>query len=215
MHRETGRQLAAQLTAWGTEPAAATMLAFGGNGPTHCVAIAEAAGIRDVLVMPYAPVFSAYGASTVDIVHRHEAPVAAPGEPDPRPGLREAVFRDMRGEGYSAELVQVETALSTRDGRCYVVVEGRYQLPRARAVMTTTDQGKPSTRTSEVFWDGHGVLPTVIGDQSQAPPGFEAAGPALIDGAASTCVVPPGWTLTIDERGAFRLRCTDSGKDQA
>ncbi|MFA5710097.1 hydantoinase/oxoprolinase family protein [Mycolicibacterium sp.] len=218
LHRETGRQLAAQLTAWGTEPADATMLAFGGNGPTHCVSIAEAAGIRDVLVMPYAPVFSAYGASTVDIVHRHEALVPADGEPDPQPGLREAVLRDMRGEGYPADMVQLETAQHTRDGVGYVSVEGRYALPRADPAASMVDDVAASasvTGSAEVFWDEHGVVSTTIVDQRRAPLGFEVVGPALIDSAASTCVVPPGWTMTIDERGAYRVRRNDSGKDRA
>jgi N-methylhydantoinase A/oxoprolinase/acetone carboxylase beta subunit len=182
------------------------------------VSIAEAAGIHDVLVMPYAPVFSAYGASTVDIVHRHETLKPADGKPDPQPGLREAVLRDMRGEGYHADMVQLETAQHTRDGVSYVSVEGRYSLPRATSAVSTVDDVAASgteTGSAEVFWDGHGVVTTTIVDRRRAPLGFEAVGPALIDGAASTCVVPPGWTLTIDERGAFRLRRTDSGKDRA
>lgn len=218
LHGETGRQLAAQLLEWGTDPAAATMLAFGGNGPTHCVSIAEAAGIREVLVMPYAPVFSAYGASTVDIVHRHEAPTPTAGEEDPQPQLRAAVLRDMRGEGYPADLVQLETAHHIRDGSSYISVEGRYALPRAHPTALTVDDaadGTSITGSADVFWDGHGVVSTAIVDQRQAPPGFEVAGPALIDGAASTCVVPPGWTMTIDERGAYRLRRNASGKDRA
>ncbi|UXA16557.1 hydantoinase/oxoprolinase family protein [Mycobacterium sp. SMC-4] len=213
LHRETGRQLAEQLQAWGIDPTEVTVLAFGGNGPTHCAAIAQAAGIRDVLVMPYAPVFSAYGASTVDIVHRREAPMAEPGEPDPRPVLREAVLRDMRGEGYSAESVQVRTSLTTRDGRCYVAVEGRYQLPRATPAGMTGRNPAAAPESTEVFWENYGLLPTPIIEQRHAPTGFKQVGPALVDGGASTCVVPPGWSLTIDERGASRLRREGSGKD--
>lgn len=174
--------------------------------------------MRDVLVMPYAPVFSAYGASTVDIVHRHEAPVPADGEPDPQPRLRNAVLRDMRGEGYHADLVQLETAQHTRDGFSYVSVEGRYSLPRANSAVPTAADAADSasvTGSAEVFWDGYGVVPTTIADRKQVPPGFEVVGPALIDGAASTCVVPPGWVLAIDEHGAFRLRRNGSGKDRA
>ncbi|MGV0873299.1 hydantoinase/oxoprolinase family protein [Mycolicibacterium sp. XJ879] len=214
LHRQTGRQLAAQLSAWGIDPAESTMLAFGGNGPTHCVAIAQAAGIRDVLVMPYAPVFSAYGASTVDIVHRHEAPAPGVGEPDPQPRLRDAVLRDMRGEGYSAEVVQIETAQCLRDGLSYVTVEGRYPLPRPQSA-AVAGGADVAARSVEVFWDEHGLLPTAIIDQKHTSPEYELAGPALIDGVASTCVVPPGWTLTIDDRGAFRLRPNGAGKDQA
>ncbi|MGV0848875.1 hydantoinase/oxoprolinase family protein [Mycolicibacterium phlei] len=213
LHRETGRQLAEQLTEWGIDPANATMLAFGGNGPTHCAAIAAAAGINDVLVMPYAPVFSAYGASTVDIVHRHEAPAAQDGESDPRPRLRDAVLRDMRGEGYRAEEVQIETSVSIRDGRYYVSVEGRYPLPRAVSAAVAVAEPAATPRNIDIFWDGHGVLSTSVIEQQNVPAGFELPGPALLDGTASTCVVPPDWALTIDERGAARLRRTSIGEN--
>ncbi len=215
LHRETGRQLAEQLSAWGIDPAGATMLAFGGNGPTHCAAIAAAAGIGDVLVMPYAPVFSAYGASTVDIVHRHEAPAGQAGEDDTRARLQAAVLRDMRGEGYRAEQVQIEVSSSTRDGSDYVSVEGRYPLPRASSEAPAGAGAASAARSAGIFWDGHGVRPTAIVERDALPTGFTLTGPALLDGAASTCVVPPDWTLTIDERGAARLRRIHSGENRS
>jgi N-methylhydantoinase A/oxoprolinase/acetone carboxylase beta subunit len=30
-------------------------------------------------------------------------------------------------------------------------------------------------------------------------------GPLLVDSETTTCAVPPGWTLTIDDHGAERL----------
>lgn len=218
LHRDTGRQLAAQLADWGVDPAAATLLAFGGNGATHCAAIAAEAGINDILVLPFAPVFSAYGASTVDIVHRHEAPAASGDEPDPLPRLRDAVIRDMRGEGYRADQVQIETSTHTLvDGRDYVSVVGRYALPRARAATPAGTGESPFTgTTADVFWgEASGPLPTAVLAQSQIPPGLVIAGPALVDAAATTCVVPPGWSLTIDEHGASRLRHAATEQDQS
>jgi N-methylhydantoinase A len=35
--------------------------------------------------------------------------------------------------------------------------------------------------------------------------GDERAGPAVVEGGESTVVVPPGWSLTVDERGTLRL----------
>ncbi|HYF26314.1 MAG TPA: hydantoinase/oxoprolinase family protein, partial [Baekduia sp.] len=61
-----------ELRVRGYRPEEFTMLAFGGNGPLHCCSIARAAGIRRVLVPPFASVFSASGASSLDQVHFHE-----------------------------------------------------------------------------------------------------------------------------------------------
>jgi N-methylhydantoinase A len=61
-----------ELRIRGYRPETFTMLAFGGNGPLHACSIARAAGIRRVLVPPFASVFSASGASSLDQVHFHE-----------------------------------------------------------------------------------------------------------------------------------------------
>lgn len=61
-----------ELRTRGYRPEAFTMLAFGGNGPLHCCSIARAAGIGRVLVPPFASVFSASGASSLDQMHLHE-----------------------------------------------------------------------------------------------------------------------------------------------
>jgi N-methylhydantoinase A len=49
-----------------------TMLAYGGNGPLHCCGVAKFAGITRVMTPPYASIFSACGASSLDQMHFHE-----------------------------------------------------------------------------------------------------------------------------------------------
>jgi N-methylhydantoinase A len=61
-----------ELRARGYKVSDFTMLAYGGNGPLHCCAIARAAKIHRVLIPPYASVFSASGASSMDQMHFHE-----------------------------------------------------------------------------------------------------------------------------------------------
>ena len=61
-----------ELAARGLKPDKFTMLAYGGNGPLHACGIATAAGINRVLVPPFASVFSACGAGTLQQMHIHE-----------------------------------------------------------------------------------------------------------------------------------------------
>jgi N-methylhydantoinase A len=67
--------IAQELRTRGYEPRSFTMLAYGGNGPLHCCGIAQASGIRRVLVPPFSSVFSAVGASNMDQLHIHERSV--------------------------------------------------------------------------------------------------------------------------------------------
>ena len=53
----------------GHDPAGMTLVAFGGNGPLHGVAVAAALGIPRVLVPPAPGVFSAWGLLAASIAH--------------------------------------------------------------------------------------------------------------------------------------------------
>jgi N-methylhydantoinase A len=64
--------ISTQLRTRGYDPAEFTMLAYGGNGPLHACGIAAALGIDKVLAPPFASVFSACGAGSMDQMHIHE-----------------------------------------------------------------------------------------------------------------------------------------------
>src|SRR5690606_22657933 len=51
------------------------LVAFGGAAPQHACAVADALGIRDVLVPWEASVFSAYGIGIADIEHNEVEPI--------------------------------------------------------------------------------------------------------------------------------------------
>ena len=64
--------ISTELRTRGYDPAAFTMLAYGGNGPLHACGIATALGVDKVLAPPFASVFSACGAGNMDQMHIHE-----------------------------------------------------------------------------------------------------------------------------------------------
>ena len=217
VHAETGRQLAAALQRAGVDPADAVALAFGGNGATHATGIAEAAGIREVITFPFSPVFSAFGASTADVRHIYEA---ADSE-DAEQTLRDRALRDMRGEGFTDDEVEIE---ATRGGGTLVVEAVRPMPHLSLRAQPTKESGlapffhplhAQSTQersqapflhmTADVRWPGHGAMPTPVYRRADLGTGARVEGPALVESGETTCALPPGWSLTIDGHGAERL----------
>jgi N-methylhydantoinase A/acetophenone carboxylase len=68
MGQETFKEVAFK----GYEPSQFVMFACGGAGPTHCCGVATAADMGVCVIPPVAPVFGAFGASTLDIIHKYE-----------------------------------------------------------------------------------------------------------------------------------------------
>src|SRR5487761_191259 len=56
----------------GYDPRDFVIFAAGGAGPLHACGYAEAAGMTQVVTFPFAPVFCAYGSSTMDVLHVYE-----------------------------------------------------------------------------------------------------------------------------------------------
>jgi N-methylhydantoinase A/oxoprolinase/acetone carboxylase beta subunit len=78
---------------------------------------------------------------------------------------------------------------------------GAYELPRSAK---TTAEPK-SSGSRKVVLSGNAV-DTQICLWRDLPVGSSIAGPAVVSAETLTCLVPPHWTLTIDEYGNGRLR---------
>ena len=65
---------------------------------------------------------------------------------------------------------------------------------------------EPRRRT---VWFG-GWTDTAVYDRSQMPAGFRFTGPAIVEEAGGTSIVPPGWTVTVHESGALLCRHADA-----
>jgi len=55
----------------GLDPTKFALFAFGGAGPTHCAGYTEGIGFEKIIIPPYAAAFSAFGASTANVLHRY------------------------------------------------------------------------------------------------------------------------------------------------
>jgi N-methylhydantoinase A len=68
--------ISTELGVRGYDASKFTILAYGGNGPLHCVGIANLLGVDRVFVPPLSSVFSALGVSAMQQLHIHEHSVA-------------------------------------------------------------------------------------------------------------------------------------------
>jgi N-methylhydantoinase A len=67
-----GQEIFKEVAFKGYEPLEFVIFACGGAGPTHCCGVAAAADIEVCYIPPIAPVFGAFGGSTLDITHKYE-----------------------------------------------------------------------------------------------------------------------------------------------
>jgi len=67
-----GQEVFKEVAFKGLEPSEFAYFACGGAGPAHCCGVASAADMKICYIPPAAPVFGAFGASTLDIVHKYE-----------------------------------------------------------------------------------------------------------------------------------------------
>lgn len=202
VHRDMGERIAAELRARDVDPASATILAYGGAGAGHACGIADVLGVREILTLPFAAVFSAFGASSADVRHEYLA-VDADGAED---GLRARALRDMRGEGFAPDAVALDTDRVQRHGEDRLRVRATAALEHFAFTRTDPVAGDaPAAGRREVTWPGHGPRDTAICDAAALVPGHAVAGPAVIEAADTTCAVPPGWSFRVDEHGNGRL----------
>ncbi len=219
-----GRHVSDAIKASGRDPASAVLLAFGGGGPIIASGIAQAAGIKRVLIPRLASVFSAFGIGFSHLAHEYQAPVAAGSDISAsRDDLRRRVERDMYGEGvdplkcrydvslwtavgeYAVERAQSgdEARLNAGETDARLTVRAIFELPTTQLLTDTVKSHTPvaSGATVEVNLDGQGAARLALVDDATLTPGDEVSGPALVRGSYLTCVVAAGWRLRVSSNG--------------
>ena len=85
----------------GFDPRRFTLVAFGGAGPMHACALAEALGVGEIIVPPNPGMFSAFGLLTADLFHDYARSVVVNAS-DLDAVEAEKLFCEMEGEGRAA-----------------------------------------------------------------------------------------------------------------
>jgi len=95
------------------------LVVYGGAGPAHCCSLAQTAGIKKIVIVPFSAVFSAFSSSNMDVGHVYYARVDSPLQEGndfslvekALGDLRAEAERDMRGEGFSPESIGLNMEL--------------------------------------------------------------------------------------------------------
>ena len=203
-----------------------TLAAFGGAGPFVVCKVAEAIGVKQVIIPGLAAVFSAFGIGFSDIAHRFEAPLSsndADGLLACRELLRERAQRAMFAEGASLEQCQIEETLRIVEGKDERIVpleSGKLtaKLPAKDRVSLALQALKPISHASLSGAFGSqgkqavsvGKRATLSGDLplyrvEEQVAGAGAAGPAVLEEAFFTCRIERGWRFEINQAGDILL----------
>jgi N-methylhydantoinase A len=210
----------------------AVMFAYGGGGPLHAAEIAAATGVSVFYMFPESPVFSAAGSSTMDVQHFYECRVRAgegenPGQALERlaSGLRDRAHRDMRGEGFDPARAKLQFVLDSLNGsqltfdgmemdkateesisggllRLMATIESAGQDDALTGISPPASQSSGSER--EIGWNG-GRKMTSVYSYSDLAEGQRIEGPALVESAETSCVIPQGWQAETDSYGALKV----------
>ena len=213
--QQVGAQIARVIKSAGADPAKSTLLAFGGGGPMIVSGIAEAIGIRQVIVPRLASVFSAFGIGFSHLAHEYQVPMsAAAGKLEAvKAELATRARRDMAGEGVDPEVCRytysvwrdvdgavshtpLNGANSATDGR--LTLKAVYELPSSMLVADSAKAGAAAPTASSVDIDlGSGAGKVNVHLDSDLKPGHTASGPCLLKGDYLTCLIGKGWNLRV------------------
>lgn len=200
------------------------LAAFGGAGPFVVCKVAEAIGVKRVIIPGLAAVFSAFGIGFSDIAHSFEAPLATndlAGLQACREQLLQRARRAMFGEGAELEQCRIEESLRVIDAegeRSVALGEGKAAIPAKGRVTLVLQALKPISHaglTGAFGKAGQAAVSTArrrtLGGElplyrvEDQPPGAAAAGPAVLEEAFFTCRIEPGWRFEINQAGDILL----------
>jgi 5-oxoprolinase (ATP-hydrolysing) len=212
----------------GVDPSGLALVAFGGAGPLHACAIADALGMPAVVVPPRAGVLSAAG---VLAAPRQADVVRSWPTPSDTKGLvwaglevaREAMRRvDVEQGGWSANLRALESEplrLSTDVVEVEVGVDCRYAGQSWElTVPTVAAFGDEHERRNGYRRDGTAIEVVAVRATARVPSGVDldslppvartgpVAGPKVIAEEDCTIWVADGWTADVHDSGSWVLR---------
>jgi len=218
-------KIAASLKQYTSITPDTTLAAFGGAGPFVVCKVAEAVGIKQIIIPGLAAVFSAFGIGFSDIAHRFEAPLAsndAAGIQACRAELRERAQRAMFAEGAALEQCRIEETLlliEPSGERSIVLQDGKMpELPARGRVSMSLQALKPISHAQLSGSFGKAAKPAVASGKrrtlagelplyraEEQGAGAGAAGPAVLEEAFFTCRIEAGWRFEINEAGDILL----------
>jgi N-methylhydantoinase A len=224
------------------------LIAFGGAGPMHAVAVARSFGMTRIVVPAFSSVFSALGCVHAEMSYSRqqtvrmaqsawnadrlaavrsalrealEAPLRAAGVDEGALARDEVAALRYSGQSYAVEIPDPDFADPDALGRAFVerhrelygfATDEPWELvtirQRVRALADEADfatgavsASETGARESSCVFDDTGAVPTPRIARASLVSGVSIVGPAIVEDAVSTIVLPPGAALKADARG--------------
>jgi N-methylhydantoinase A/oxoprolinase/acetone carboxylase beta subunit len=190
----------------GVDPRGLALVAFGGAGPLHACALADALGMTTVIVPPRAGVLSAAGILAAPVARELVRTWSQPVE-----GLA----------GFATNLAQETRALVSNDATVEIAYDCRYAGQSHELTVPSVDAfAAEHLRVNGHVRDGERVevvavraraslpSPVAVLDLPVAEDRREGIGPLVIAESDCTIWVPAGWRSHVGEAGALMLRRT-------
>lgn len=221
------------ISASGSAPEDASLLAFGGGGAMIATGIAEQVGMKQVVVPELAAVFSAFGVGFSDLAHRYRRPLSTGTESElaeVRQRMQSRGERGMQTEGVAPEDCQFIYSLKYSENGEVMEAEPKgdnlkklhgtedfrlalkvlYPLPKPTILAdVSTDTGVPADE---------GKTPVRVGKDrvenlsvywaGKFKPGNRINEPALIRDDYMTCFMKAGWALRVSGNNDLILEKT-------
>lgn len=125
-----GNEMFKEVALKGYDPREFVVFAYGGAGPTHCCGYASYLGNAKIYLFPFSPVFCAFGASSMNVMHvydmaRHIVLMKTKGGPLLSEyeefnaivaELKKRAIADMKGEGFNDSQIAFEMELGMHYG---------------------------------------------------------------------------------------------------
>lgn len=194
--------------------------AFGGAGPFCICAIADAVGVKQVIVPAMAAVFSASGIGESDIGHRYEAAVTAGDAAAHVEELTRRARADMFAEGFDLDKCVRSWTLIDPAGKTHDLdpadAAGRIAAPggdgaflvgltvshpighNAQGVAGAAGRGPAkASGTRRVRLPGAAEIDAPVYLMEDLAPGMAGQGPAIIEDPYFTLPLPAGWRFAV------------------
>lgn len=216
--KASGDNFARAIRDGGREPGDTCLVVFGGGGPMIATGIAEAAGIKRIIIPRLAAVFSAFGIGFSHLAHEYQVPLDGADPQKIVTELRARAERDMYGEGvppedckYESRLwgsrgdIVVEAPLTDLAGfaaevdHVRVTLKAVFELPTSTLVKDDVDgfHAAPVSGSATLLGSAEAGAEVPTYDDTALAPGHIIEGPGLIRGDYLTCLIGVGWSLRV------------------
>jgi N-methylhydantoinase A/oxoprolinase/acetone carboxylase beta subunit len=215
------------LSAKGYDAKEFDIYVVGGASASHCCGLAKRVGAKRAVIFPFGSAFSAFGVTTMDIVYGYTAPAAKKDDLNNIiESLRAAGANDLRYEGFAEKSLEYAPAFIVKDengSERIVQVESpnlqkeaeniasakqeitavllKVSASPGKIVLEKHKEKKASksakTGNRDVYFNGESQQAELY-SYGKIAVGSKVTGPAVIDLAGSSLILPKGCELSVD-----------------